>query len=701
MDVTESQLTIALHEAFQCYLAFLTHAQKLRESKLPRQGKGIETTADLSTQQYYQFRIAGIEACLPYTGKIARRVEKWVNDPPEEDYNEGFAVEPDVETFEALPDGQESPYLDFFSGCLVHPLTPFSAGPSNSTEEANAKEVHCQPLGQLEERPKPYVSEADEDEDGEPDIKTRGLLVDILSRTNLGMHPNAPISVQTPEQFYSAPSSVAPSLSQKTPTSSNSANEVENESSEEEEKDEEDEEDESSEESDDEDSESDESQDESDENESKGNTASVTAQMASAFYLQKMRDVSDTEHAKRRPATETKEAAEVDKELAQKKKLAEMWAREDEARLIRKKKYAESVEKEERERQEQMKRDREAALRAQKKQEEWELAAIARETAAMRAEERKRREEAEAKRVAEERKRREDAEAKRIAEEERKSRIEREKRWAEDIKQRAAEERRRRDAEEARRWQRDAAETQRRQRERERFEKTIKVDCIACMEAGERQYMAVLPCRHAYCGDCVKGAFKAAYKSRSAFKCCGIPVSTKNSLIPQYLSSSFIHKYNTLLLELSTPRPKYCSSPTCSRFLPPNLYHMPSITCPKCKTRTCSLCTKSEHAGVCKADKDGIKVEKLAKRKGWKQCPGCSQVVERTEGCLHITCRCGSEWCYACLRDWDMCGSSCGRGARFGEDIDRDRGEGGANGGAARVVPLVATAVLMAMFRER
>lgn len=30
-----------------------------------------------------------------------------------------------------------------------------------------------------------------------------------------------------------------------------------------------------------------------------------------------------------------------------------------------------------------------------------------------------------------------------------------------------------------------------------------------------------------------------------------------------------------------------------------------------------------------------------------------------------------------------------------------DRGEGGANDGAARVIPLVATAVLMAMFRER
>jgi IBR domain, a half RING-finger domain len=496
------------------------------------------------------------------------------------------------------------------------------------------------------------------------------------------MHPNAPVLVKSksPEQSYSMPSSIAPSISQKTPTSSNSANEVDNESSDEES----DEEDESSEESDDEeeDSESDESQDESDESEGEDDKVSVNSEIARAFYLPKTRDVHESEYAKRIHTTEAKQEEEVDREVAQARKLAEQWAREDEARLIMQKKYAERLEREERERQERIKRDREAALRAQKVQEEWELAAIARETAAMRAEERKRREEAEAKRTAEERKRREDAEAKRIAEEERKSRIEREKRWAEEIKQRSAEERRQREAEHAQRRERDAAEAQRRQRERERFERMVRVDCLACMEPGVRNDMAVLPCRHIYCRECIKGsspdpnipspsqpklisrigAFKAAYKSRTSFRCCGIPVSTKLAPIPQMLSSSFTYKYNSLLLELSTPHPKYCSLPTCSRFLPPNLYHTPSITCPKCRTRTCTLCTKAEHPGVCKQDRDGIKVEKLAKRKGWKKCPGCSQVVERTEGCLHITCRCGSEWCYNCLRDWSECGSSCGRG---------------------------------------
>jgi hypothetical protein len=144
MDVTEAQLAIALQEAFRCYLAFLSYDQKLRDSKLPRQGKGVETTADISTQQYYQSRITAIEASLQYIGKIARRVERWVYEPPEEYCDEEINAETEEENFEGLPNGQDSAYLDFFSGRLVYPTTPFSPGPSNSNDEAAAKEIDDQ-----------------------------------------------------------------------------------------------------------------------------------------------------------------------------------------------------------------------------------------------------------------------------------------------------------------------------------------------------------------------------------------------------------------------------------------------------------------------------------------------------------------------------------------------------------------------------
>jgi hypothetical protein len=342
--------------------------------------------------------------------------------------------------------------------------------------------------------------EVDEDV---PEAKGEGLDVNQSSRTCHGIHPNTPISVngKSPELSYSAPSSKTPSVGLKTPTSSISANEVDNESSEEEsEEDESSEESEAEEEDDDDDEEEDEledsdsSQDESDESEGEDDTKSVHPEITAASQPQSLRDVHDTDQAKRIQIAEAKEAEGVDR------RLAEQWAREDEARLLRQKKHGEELRQQEIERQKRVQKDREAALKAQKEQEEWELAAIARETAAMRAEERKRREE---------------VEAKRVAEQERRARIERERQWAEEIKQRNAEAKRKSEAEEAERRQREAEEFQRRQREaeearrwqrdREKRKRTIIIDCLACMEPGEREDMAVLPCRHAYCGGCIKG----------------------------------------------------------------------------------------------------------------------------------------------------------------------------------------------------
>jgi len=32
-----------------------------------------------------------------------------------------------------------------------------------------------------------------------------------------------------------------------------------------------------------------------------------------------------------------------------------------------------------------------------------------------------------------------------------------------------------------------------------------------------------------------------------------------------------------------------------------------------------------------------------------KSCPQCNNGVEKDEGCNHITCRCGSHWCWKCV----------------------------------------------------
>jgi len=38
-----------------------------------------------------------------------------------------------------------------------------------------------------------------------------------------------------------------------------------------------------------------------------------------------------------------------------------------------------------------------------------------------------------------------------------------------------------------------------------------------------------------------------------------------------------------------------------------------------------------------------------------KQCPGCKKWVEKNDGCDHITCLCGYEFCYRCGGKYPKC----------------------------------------------
>jgi hypothetical protein len=44
----------------------------------------------------------------------------------------------------------------------------------------------------------------------------------------------------------------------------------------------------------------------------------------------------------------------------------------------------------------------------------------------------------------------------------------------------------------------------------------------------------------------------------------------------------------------------------------------------------------------------------------YKKCPKCGVFMERTQGCNHITCKCGHQWCFMCKADWSTHGSATG-----------------------------------------
>jgi hypothetical protein len=270
------------------------------------------------------------------------------------------------------------------------------------------------------------------------------------TKATIGIHPNTPISVRdlSPDRFYSAPSSRGTSRTPPTPASSTSSRDDDLES--------------------------------------------VTSEEATAYYegfRQSQRATEDADYAKRLEKEEQRRKEELDRQFAEARRLADEWTREETARLQAQARLAERLEREEREAAERIRRNRGAARRAQA---QWEAAAIARETEAIRAEERRRRDE---------------IEERRVGDEQRRLRIGRERGWAQEISERnrlIAEEKRRRE-------QQNIAEGLRRQAQannkRRDAEPPKQVDCVSCMEPGDERDMAVLPCDHAYCGECIKGMY--------------------------------------------------------------------------------------------------------------------------------------------------------------------------------------------------
>jgi hypothetical protein len=196
------------------------------------------------------------------------------------------------------------------------------------------------------------------------------------------------------------------------------------------------------------------------------------------------------------------------------------------------------------------------------------------------------------------------------------------------------------------------AEEQRQEAERRARLARI-ADCSVCSESFEKTAMCRLPCNHYYCRDCIVQSIQVALKARKVFKCCKNHISAdsiSNWLPPQVQSC-----YSLLNIELGTPNPTYCTKQSCHQFIPPTSYLGDVARCPACSTETCRSCKNRAHPGsICKQDAAGQALLRLSDKKKWMQCPHCKTMVERRSGCLHMTCICGTGFCYNCGR------SGCG-----------------------------------------
>ncbi|KAM5356211.1 hypothetical protein ACJ41O_002857 [Fusarium nematophilum] len=184
------------------------------------------------------------------------------------------------------------------------------------------------------------------------------------------------------------------------------------------------------------------------------------------------------------------------------------------------------------------------------------------------------------------------------------------------------------------------------------------VECVSCLDDFHPKDVIKVPC-HSYCHDCFVRLVSAAVQNEQQWppKCClnKIPFKTIVRFIPPDLKKRVDERSKEW--EIPVSERVYCSQPSCGLWVRPKRID-PSRRQGLCDKShiTCTICRGPGHAEEeCPQDNDMNLTNMLAEEEGWKRCFSCNALVEHREACQHMTCRCGTQFCYVCCRRWRTC----------------------------------------------
>ncbi|PRQ50285.1 putative aminoacyltransferase, E1 ubiquitin-activating enzyme [Rosa chinensis] len=207
--------------------------------------------------------------------------------------------------------------------------------------------------------------------------------------------------------------------------------------------------------------------------------------------------------------------------------------------------------------------------------------------------------------------------------------------------------------------------------------------CGICVEVKENNQMfSNESCAHSFCSDCITRQVAAKLdESFHIVSCPGLDCKAvlKFEDCTPILPKLVLERWNGALCEalFVGSQKLYCPFSDCSMVLviENEGEAVRESECPACHRLFCAGCQVPWHSGVdCEEfqmlnederGREDLMVNQLAKEKKWKRCPRCHFYVEKTQGCLHISCRCQFQFCYGCGAEWTSnhggCQSQCNR----------------------------------------
>ncbi|KAF6834277.1 IBR domain-containing protein [Colletotrichum plurivorum] len=209
------------------------------------------------------------------------------------------------------------------------------------------------------------------------------------------------------------------------------------------------------------------------------------------------------------------------------------------------------------------------------------------------------------------------------------------------------------------------------------------ISCICCRnDFNKSNELHSLPCGHTYCAECLSIMIQQATTDESKMppRCCTQPIP--GSTIQKILTREEQHAFLKSVQQFSTPWEArvFCPNTACGEFIPPrnrvDPKHPCDVVCRKCRTRVCVMCKRNAHAigKDCPADWELEAVLKMGEKSGWRRCYKCRTLVELSQGCTHMTCRCKAQFCYICGAIWDP-SVGCPNFCNGDEELERRRME--------------------------
>lgn len=161
--------------------------------------------------------------------------------------------------------------------------------------------------------------------------------------------------------------------------------------------------------------------------------------------------------------------------------------------------------------------------------------------------------------------------------------------------------------------------------------------CSVCNDTIPKHNTVRLKCGDIYCRPCLKEFFLRAAKDESLFppRCHRHIIDF--SIIQPDLSVDEMTTYNEAEMEYTTTNRVYCANPQCAKHIPTAQRTPDKESCGVCGAETCMYCKALYHEGVCPADEDRQSIIKLGAAQGWQACFGCGEMVNRYQGCDHMT----------------------------------------------------------------